>query len=137
MSALQGYIARTRGARFAWGVNDCALWCAGAVEACTGVDPAADLRGQYESRWESRRIEMQAGGLLRLVTDRMNALDVLRPFDGTSAPEGVAICTHGALRLCCVIASGHAFMRTARGLRVAGLHEVSFLGGWTWHKLSR
>ena len=41
-SALAAYIAETMRKPFAWGLHDCALFAAGAVEAMTGNDPAAD-----------------------------------------------------------------------------------------------
>ena len=44
---LQQYMRGLALETFEWGVNDCALWAAGAIEAMTGVDPAADLRGRY------------------------------------------------------------------------------------------
>lgn len=39
-------IARAKAA-FAWGVNDCALFAADGILAMTGVDIAADFRGEY------------------------------------------------------------------------------------------
>ncbi len=47
---LAEYIAGKRDEPFAWGVNDCCTFCAGAVEAVTGVDPMPEFRGQYETR---------------------------------------------------------------------------------------
>ena len=46
--ALAVYLDRVHDVPFAWGVHDCALFAAGAVRAMTGIDPAADFRGQYE-----------------------------------------------------------------------------------------
>lgn len=44
---LAAYIASVRGAPFAYGSFDCALFAAGAVEAMTGVDLSEGLRGKY------------------------------------------------------------------------------------------
>lgn len=46
---LSSYLAACGSQPFAWGVMDCTLFAAGAVEAMTGVDPAARHRGQYKT----------------------------------------------------------------------------------------
>jgi hypothetical protein len=56
-SNLQALIAERDRASFAWGKNDCGLFAADAVLAITGNDPAADLRGTYDT-------EQQANALL-------------------------------------------------------------------------
>lgn len=54
---------RQRREPFAWGGQDCALGlAAGAVEAITGVDAAADWRGRYKTISGARRLVKQAGG---------------------------------------------------------------------------
>jgi hypothetical protein len=47
--ALSGYIVAKRHEPFEYGVNDCCLFAAGAVEAITGEDPMSEFRGQYDS----------------------------------------------------------------------------------------
>lgn len=44
---LISYLAETVNKPFQYGENDCALFAAGAVAAMTGVDLAAQWRGQY------------------------------------------------------------------------------------------
>ena len=46
---LSDYLALVAPAAFRPGQHDCAMFAAGAVEAMTGKDPAADLRGTYRS----------------------------------------------------------------------------------------
>jgi hypothetical protein len=46
---LVSYLALASGRTFRPGLMDCALFGAGGVEALTGFDPAADLRGKYRS----------------------------------------------------------------------------------------
>lgn len=46
---LSAYVVRVAREGFAPGRHDCALFAAGAVEALTGVDPAAEWRGRYDS----------------------------------------------------------------------------------------
>jgi hypothetical protein len=55
---------------FAYGGFDCALFAADCVRACTGVDPAAELRG-YASREEAETIIARYGSLTALVTALM------------------------------------------------------------------
>jgi len=38
---------------FVWGQNDCCLFPADAIQAFTGVDPAADFRGKYSTEAEA------------------------------------------------------------------------------------
>ncbi len=47
---LAVYLARVETEPFAWGTHDCALFAASCVEAMTGVDPAVDFRGAYQSK---------------------------------------------------------------------------------------
>lgn len=47
--SLSDYIATKRHEPFEYGVNDCCLFAAGAVEAITGEDPMPEFRGQYDS----------------------------------------------------------------------------------------
>ena len=61
-------------ARFAYGRMDCALFAAGAVEAMTGVDPAAAFRGAYRSAATSIRALKEIGaGSLEATVDSMFA----------------------------------------------------------------
>lgn len=46
---LDAWVARSHTTPFQWGVHDCGLNAAAAVEAQTGLDFAAELRGRYDS----------------------------------------------------------------------------------------
>lgn len=59
--ALADYLAGHREAVFAWGSCDCAMFAAGAVEAMTGIDPAAEIRGRYKSQAGAGRAISRAG----------------------------------------------------------------------------
>ena len=48
-AALSEYINVMRHAPFEYGVNDCCMFAAGAVEAMTGVDAMSEFRGKYDS----------------------------------------------------------------------------------------
>lgn len=56
---------------FAWGLRDCAMWAADAVQAVHGYDPAQDLRATYWSGLQAARVIKRAGGLAKLATARL------------------------------------------------------------------
>lgn len=58
---LATYMARIARLRFRPGHHDCALFAAGAVEAMTGIDPAAALRGKYARLSDGQRLIRAAG----------------------------------------------------------------------------
>jgi hypothetical protein len=49
------------GTPFAWGSHDCALAACTVIEAMTGHDPAAELRGTYDSETGALRAISRAG----------------------------------------------------------------------------
>jgi hypothetical protein len=55
-SKLLAYIDQQERIPFAYGVNDCLLMVAGAVEAVTGVDHAAPFRCRYTTLAEGRAL---------------------------------------------------------------------------------
>lgn len=59
--ALADYLLANRDATFAWGRCDCVLFCAGAIAAMTGTDPAADVRGRYATAIGARRAMSRRG----------------------------------------------------------------------------
>ena len=71
---------------FEWGVNDCCLWAADCVQAQTGADPAADLRGTYSD----------ARGALALV-QRLGGMRAIGDMTGSPIPALMA--THGDIGL--------------------------------------
>jgi hypothetical protein len=58
---LVTYMADCRARPFAPGHHDCALFAAGAVQAMTGVDPAAEWRGRYTTHRGGLRVLRRAG----------------------------------------------------------------------------
>lgn len=58
---LAAYIGQHREAIFEYGRLDCVLFAAGAIEALTGEDPAAHIRGGYETRIGSLRVLHREG----------------------------------------------------------------------------
>jgi hypothetical protein len=62
-TALDEYLRGCASREFAYGAFDCCLFATGAVEAMTGVDLAAPLRGQYASRRTAFRACARYAGL--------------------------------------------------------------------------
>lgn len=60
---LQAFVAARLAAPFVWGVNDCALFAAGGVQAITGADFAAALGASHTSARTAWRAARAAGGL--------------------------------------------------------------------------
>ena len=58
---LSDYVTRCANTPYALGHHDCALFAAGAVEAVTGVDPAAQWRGRYSTKAGGLRALARAG----------------------------------------------------------------------------
>lgn len=95
---LQAFIQSRWAQPFAWGSHDCCLFVCDAIEAITGHDPAADLRG-YQTEREAMRILNAHGGVRGLAQARAGAAvpvsaaqvgDVgLLPFNGR---DTLALC---------------------------------------------
>lgn len=61
-----------------WGKSDCLLTACDAIEAMTGIDPAADIRGKYKSKAGAYRLIKQRGydSLGAVLTDRFAEIPV-------------------------------------------------------------
>ena len=61
-----------------WGKSDCLLTACDAIEAMTGVDPAADIRGNYKSKAGAYRLIKQRGydSLGSVLADRFAEIPV-------------------------------------------------------------
>ena len=77
---LADYIDRVAGRRFQWGINDCLIMVAGAVELMTGVDHAEGFRGRYRSLSEAKKLIGTTP--LRFVAARLEAIEPVRAVDG-------------------------------------------------------
>ena len=71
MSRLDAFVRTVWDAPFEWGQNDCCTVAAGVVQACTGVDAMADLRGSYEGELGAARPIKRLGGLDHALTTRL------------------------------------------------------------------
>lgn len=80
MDTLEAYINACRTKRVAWGSFDCFTFAAGAVEAKTGVDHMATLRGYND--------ETSANILLR---ERFGSLDLRQVFLSIALEKAVEV----------------------------------------------
>lgn len=93
---LGDYLARHRHAVFAWGRLDCVLFAAGGIEALTGDDPAAAVRGRYRTKTGAAR-KLRAQGC-RTVAALMDArFEAIQP---AFAMRGDVVMAQGSLGLC-------------------------------------
>jgi hypothetical protein len=61
---LAEYLEPLRDQPFQWGVNDCAIFAAGAVKAMTGTDPMRGLRGYRSDAAAERTLRERGQGTL-------------------------------------------------------------------------
>jgi hypothetical protein len=67
---LQAYLRSVRGMAHAYGSHDCALHASSVVDALTGADPAAAVRGHYTTaRGSMRVLRRHFGGSLEAALD--------------------------------------------------------------------
>jgi hypothetical protein len=67
---LDSFLRDHRHTPFAWGLNDCCLFAANAIQAFTGTDIAADFRGKYTD-------EASAFALIKSVTGSSTVADAV------------------------------------------------------------
>jgi hypothetical protein len=95
---LNAYLARVWFRPFAYGAHDCALFAAGAVEAMTGVDPAAAYRGRYATQADGMALLLVEGGAMSPIAHARMLFDQVEPafaqtgdLAAVETPEGRAL----------------------------------------------
>lgn len=88
---LAAYIDRKRNEPFAWGVNDCCLFGADWIQLCTGLDPAATLRGTYDRALSGVRVLEKHGGLIGTIETYMEPLGFKPISQGFAARGDIAV----------------------------------------------
>jgi hypothetical protein len=89
--ALASYIDLKRDEAFAWGVNDCCLFGANWIQLCTGLDPAATLRGTYDSALSGVRVLENHGGLIGTIETHMEPLGFKQIGQGFASRGDIAV----------------------------------------------
>ena len=100
---LAKYIEESRNKPFQWGEHDCAIFAAGAVKAITGIDPAAEYRGQSESARESYAwVKEQDGSLLRIMDSKFprHKVAFARRGDICMWQNSLGVCVGRAVLVC-------------------------------------
>jgi hypothetical protein len=68
---LAAFLRESADKPFEWGTNDCALRACSAVEAITGTDIAAALRGRYKTELGAARVMRRFAGNLEAVAEQI------------------------------------------------------------------
>jgi hypothetical protein len=88
---LAQFIEQRREQPFAWGSNDCCLFGADWIQLCTGLDPAAVLRGTYDSALSGMRVLKNHGGLIGTIQTHMEPLGFNAIAQGLAARGDIAV----------------------------------------------
>lgn len=116
---FQAALGRAQTRDFKFGVFDCCMWAADAVNAITGVDPAASLRGTYHTRDEAHAVITARGGMEQMIDTLCTSVGLV-PWNPALAQRGdvVLLAPHdgfpGALGV--VVGSNAAAPAVRRGL---------------------
>lgn len=128
--ALASYIDLKRDEAFAWGINDCCLFGANWIQLCTGLDPAATLRGTYDSALSGVRVLENHGGLIGTIETHFNPLGFKAIGQGFAARGDIAVrdCGNGDT-MGVVLGSTAAFVGKD-GLQFANLNDGAETRFW-------
>lgn len=125
---LMQYLGQAARRPFAPGVHDCALFAAGAVEAMTGVDIAAEFRGRYHTVKGGQRRLRRAGyaDQVAMAAAHFEEIPVAFASPGDIAvlqtPEGLALGIVQGAAVYAVASNGlgaHDLLKAIRAFKVA------------------
>lgn len=113
---LAAYLEPLRLRPFAWGERDCCLFCAGAVEAMTGVDPMPEFRGRYKTATGAvRALRRHGAGTLDATLDTK-----FTPIPASLARRGDIVMSGGLLGVC----MGHHLVAVGQEGKREGLVRI-------------
>lgn len=75
--------------------EDCTTFVASWAQEVFGIDPAADLRGSYSTAEEANAIVDRAGGIVRLIGDRIEPMGWLRVSEPADGDIGIVAAVSG------------------------------------------
>lgn len=93
------------------------------VVRATGVDPAEDLRGRYNSYQGAHLLMMEAGGLARLIKNRMD------DFQPLGAEGGVGVAVVSGRTHCGLIMSDRFAIKANHAVRLVSSYQL--IEGWS------
>lgn len=120
---LRALLADRRARPFAWGVHDCCLFAADAIEALLCIDPAAPLRSTYATERQARRVLGSMGGLQGVAT-RVLGAPLRAPLLACTGDVGLV--RDGARELLGVCTGEHWTVPAARGLGLLPMGNARF-----------
>ena len=93
LASLEAYLASKMYQPFEWGVHDCALFAAGAIQAMTGMDVASSYRGKYSDESGAYEVLEKVTGIKNAtVEDAMSVAssyyNCIRPIPPLQAQRG-------------------------------------------------
>lgn len=128
--ALAAYIDCKRNEPFAWGVNDCCLFGADWIQLCTGLDPAATLRGTYDSALSGVRVLENHGGLIGTIETHIEPLGFKAISQGFAARGDIAVRDCGNGDTMGVVLGSNAAFVGKDGLEFANLDDGAETRFW-------
>ena len=128
---LTAFLMRTAPRPARWGELDCTLWPADWVKEATGYDPAEPYRGSYATAAECQALLDREGGLMAVVTPRMDSR-FQRAHELRAGCVGIIALPFG---LAPVAAGMAAAIRgdvtwLVKGLRGFAMYDVPHLAAW-------
>ena len=130
-SRLVRFIASRRDEPFAWGRHDCCLFAADCIEAMTGVDPAARLRGYSDRRGAVAALRGFAdgglAGVMSAIAEELGAAEV-EPDFARRGDAAYVVQESGAGSFGIVLSEGVAVAGLPRG--VAMLPRARVVRTW-------
>jgi hypothetical protein len=120
---LSAFVAEHRAPPFVWGERDCCLFAADWVEACTGVDPAAALRGRYTDQDGARAAVRSHGGYEAMISSCLGCAPLEYPL---SARRGdvAAVDGDGVFPALGIVLGSRILVLTPDGLRREPITEA-------------
>ncbi len=119
---LAAFVESRRDAPFSWGGNDCCLFAADAVQAMTGTDPAADVRGTYSTALAAAHLLDELGGVEAIAAARLGpevpvALAGRGDAVAIDAGQGMSLGIYIGAHVAVPAADGLAFLPVAQAAR--------------------
>jgi hypothetical protein len=140
-TALDGFLIEARDLPFDWAETNCALWVADWIEYCSGIDPAASLRGRAHNTDEWKALLDAEGGFIPIIGHIMDCYG----FERTQSPAcgdvaivtvPIAMCDRmpvvGTVAAICLAPASRSLWPgfVVRSLRGLHFERFSFVTAW-------
>ena len=95
MRELLPFLRRSLREPFVWGERDCALWVCDWLQCRHGIDPAAHLRGTYDSEMSCRRMYVRGGGIEQMASECFSAAGMVETTRPATGDVGAVVASAG------------------------------------------